>query len=344
VSYRFLRDLLFLLPAEVAHNVSLRGLSLAETVGALTFFTKPNQQKNIQLMGINFPNQVGLAAGLDKNAEHITALSRLGFGFIEVGTVTPQPQAGNSKPRLFRLPEYNAIINRMGFNNVGVEQLIKNIESAHANIILGINIGKNAVTPIEEAANDYLSCMRQVYIHADYITVNLSSPNTVGLRSLQLGDTISVLLNSLKEEQHKLAQQYSRYVPLVLKIAPDLESTQITSIAKTLLACQFDGVIATNTTTSREGTNNHKLAVEKGGLSGAPLFGRSTEVVAQLSAELGSKLPIIASGGVMSGEDAVAKIRAGASLIQLYTGIIYNGPNLVYETVNALSTVAKIEM
>lgn len=341
MSYRFFRDLLFMLPAEVAHNIGLRGLSFAADVGVLKCFIKPPaQQKAIKLMGIHFPNQVGLAAGLDKNAEHIAALSQLGFGFVEIGTVTPKPQVGNPKPRLFRLPEHSAIINRMGFNNVGVEQVIKNISKARSNIILGINIGKNAITPVENAASDYLTCMQQVYDHADYITVNISSPNTTGLRSLQLGDMISALLSALKEEQYKLSKKYNRYVPLVVKIAPDLTYIEITSIAHTLVAHQLDGVIATNTTISREGVDDHSLAIESGGLSGKPLFDRSTKVVAQLFAEIGGKLPIIAAGGIMSSDDAVAKIRAGASLVQIYTGMIYNGPSLINKTVEAISKIA----
>jgi dihydroorotate dehydrogenase len=288
-------------------------------------------------MGIEFPNQVGLAAGLDKNGEHINALSKLGFGFIEIGTVTPKPQDGNPKPRLFRLPEYEAIINRMGFNNVGVEQLLANVRRAKCSSVLGINIGKNALTPVENAIDDYMLGLSAVYPYAHYVTVNLSSPNTPGLRTLQFGDTFSALLEALKLQQQRLAKLHSKYVPLVIKIAPDLDETELTSIAKTLIQFEIDGVIATNTTVTRVGVESHILAKEAGGLSGKPLFEKSTQVVEQLSTELGGKLPIIAAGGIMCGEDAAAKIKAGAQLVQIYTGFIYNGPKLISQVVGSIT-------
>lgn len=338
MNYRLLRDLLFMLPAEAAHTFSLNALSLAERVGGLSLFAPTiNNPKKVTVMGIEFPNQVGLAAGLDKNGEHIDALSKLGFGFIEIGTVTPKPQDGNPKPRLFRLPEYEAIINRMGFNNVGVEQLLTNVRSAKCSSVLGINIGKNASTPVEHAIDDYLYGLSHVYPHAHYVTVNLSSPNTPGLRALQFGDSFSALLEALKLQQQRLAKLHNRYVPLVVKIAPDLDETELNSISKTLVQFEIDGVIATNTTITRTGVESHSLAKEAGGLSGEPLFEKSTQVVAQLSTELGGKLPIIAAGGIMCGEDAAAKIKAGAQLVQIYTGFIYKGAQLISDAINQLA-------
>jgi dihydroorotate dehydrogenase len=290
-------------------------------------------------MGLTFPNPIGLAAGLDKNGEFIDGLAALGFGHIEIGTVTPLPQSGNPKPRLFRITQANAIINRMGFNNDGVDRLVANVKRAHYHGILGINIGKNAVTPIEKATDDYLTCLRKVYAHASYITVNISSPNTKNLRQLQEEDALNDLLKQLKIEQHKLADMHGKYVPLTLKIAPDLDHGQIAQIARLLMQHRIDGVIATNTTLSREGVENLPHGLETGGLSGAPLCARSTAVISQLAAELQGALPIIGVGGILSGADAAAKIKAGASLVQVYSGLIYRGPELVKECCAALRAI-----
>ncbi|MCK5717578.1 MAG: quinone-dependent dihydroorotate dehydrogenase, partial [Thiomargarita sp.] len=281
------------------------------------------------VMGLNFPNAVGLAAGMDKNAEYIDSLAALGFGFIEVGTVTPRPQSGNPEPRLFRLPQAQGIINRMGFNNQGVDQLIQNVKKSHFKGILGINIGKNFDTPLEKAVDDYLIGLQKVYQYADYVTVNISSPNTPGLRDLQQDTALEQLLKSLTQAQKKLAQQHDKYVPLLIKIAPDLTDIEVTALADTVLKYAIDGIIATNTTLSRAGVENLEHAHEQGGLSGAPLSKRATEIVAQLSDSLQGKIPIIAAGGIMSAADAQDKIKAGASLVQIYTGLIYQGPHLV---------------
>jgi dihydroorotate dehydrogenase len=287
-------------------------------------------------MGLTFPNPVGLAAGLDKNGSCIDGLAALGFGFIEIGTVTPLAQPGNPGPRLFRLPEAQGIINRMGFNNNGVDALIANVQRAKYRGILGINIGKNAATPIEKAADDYLICLRKVYAHAGYIAVNISSPNTRNLRQLQGGNELDALLAQLKAEQERLAQQHGRYVPLTVKIAPDLDTEQIKQIAALLIKHHIDGVIATNTTLSRDGAEHLPHGNEAGGLSGAPLRERSTSVIRQLAAELQGALPIIGVGGILSGADAAEKISAGAALVQIYSGLIYRGPALVGECCAAI--------
>jgi dihydroorotate dehydrogenase len=290
-------------------------------------------------MGLNFPNPVGLAAGLDKNGDCINGLAALGFGFIEIGTITPLPQAGNPKPRLFRLPQANAIINRMGFNNDGVDKLIANVKRANYRGILGINIGKNAVTPIENAADDYLICLRKVYAHASYITVNISSPNTKNLRSLQDNDALDALLNLLKAEQRKLADTHGKYVPIALKIAPDMEAEQVLQIAQLLMTHHIDGVIAANTTISRTGVEGLPHGEEAGGLSGAPVRDKSTTVIRQLAAELQGALPIIGVGGILNGADAAEKIKAGASLVQIYSGLIYRGPALISEACAAIHAI-----
>ncbi|MDP1996743.1 MAG: quinone-dependent dihydroorotate dehydrogenase, partial [Gallionella sp.] len=296
------------------------------------------------VMGLTFPNPVGLAAGLDKNGDCIAGLAALGFGFIEIGTVTPLPQPGNPQPRLFRLPQAQGIINRMGFNNDGVDKLVENVKRADYRGILGINIGKNAATPIDKAADDYLICLRKVYAHAGYVTVNISSPNTKNLRQLQDVDALDNLLSQLKAEQHKLADVHGKYVPIAVKIAPDMASEQIAQIARLLTQHRMDGVIATNTTLSREGVESLPHGTETGGLSGAPLRGKSTAVTRQLAAELqacaeqgrGSALPIIGAGGILSGTDAAEKIEAGAALVQLYSGLIYRGPVLIDEACTAI--------
>ncbi len=334
--YTLARPFLFSLDAETAHELTITGL---QHFGCLLPKPPLSSQPPVQVMGLSFPNRVGLAAGLDKNGAAIDGLAKLGFGFLEIGTVTPRPQAGNPKPRLFRLPEHNAIINRMGFNNHGVQALLDNVRAAKYKGILGINIGKNADTPIERAAEDYLSCLEQVYALASYVTVNISSPNTKNLRQLQGEDELDALLSALKKKQTALADQQGRYVPLTLKIAPDLEPAQIETIATLLRRHHIDAVIATNTTLGREGVEASFHAKETGGLSGAPLFEKSTAVVAALSKALAGELPIIAAGGILNGEQARAKLAAGATLVQIYSGLIYRGPELVHELVRECANV-----
>jgi dihydroorotate dehydrogenase len=335
--YSLIRRILFSFDAETIHVFSLKALSFANNIGLLQLFVKKRIDFPVTVMGINFPNAVGLAAGLDKNARHIDALSMCGFGFIEVGTVTPVAQPGNDKPRLFRLPEDHAIINRMGFNNAGVEALIRNVKKSRKSCVLGINIGKNKDTPLENAVDDYLVCMQQVYSYADYITINISSPNTPGLRDLQHGEGLTALLTQLKNKQTELNQHYQRYVPLAVKIAPDLDETEIKDIAKRLLSADIDAVIATNTTNSRPASLKCKdVAEQAGGLSGAPVFELSTHVLKQLVDALEGKMPVIAAGGISSTKDAQQKIDAGASLVQIYTGFIYAGPQLINDCANAL--------
>ena len=336
--YVLFRKILFLFDAETAHVYSLNMLSLVEKLGLLRWFVKRRVDAPVTVMGIRFPNPVGLAAGLDKDAKHIDALQRCGFGFIEVGTVTPLAQPGNDKPRLFRLVADNAIINRMGFNNAGVEALVNNVKQSKPSCVLGINIGKNKATPLENAADDYLICMQHVYAHADYITINISSPNTPGLRELQHGDGLSRLLTQLKNKQAELEKTHHRYVPLAVKIAPDLEADEITDIAERLILANIDAVIATNTTSTRPSSLScKKLAHEQGGLSGQPVFELSTTVLKQVVAALDGKMPVIAAGGIVSAEDALEKIKSGASLVQIYTGFIYAGPKLIDDCVNALN-------
>ncbi len=329
--YSLAKPLLFQFDAEAAHDLTLKSLKLAEKTGALALYPKPPVCQPRDVMGITFPNAVGLAAGLDKNGAVIDGMAALGFGFIEVGTVTPRPQPGNPKPRLFRVKEAQGIVNRFGFNNLGVDNLIENVKAAKFKGVLGINIGKNFDTPNENAVSDYLMCMQKVYAHASYITVNISSPNTKNLRALQEKEALSNLLATLKLEQTKLASQYGRYVPIALKIAPDLEREQINEIADLLMEHKIDAVIATNTTLSRDAVQGLKNADETGGLSGAPVREKSTLVIQQLSQRLQGALPIIGVGGILSGADAVEKIAAGASLVQVYSGLIYKGPKLVHD-------------
>ena len=337
--YPLLRPVLFRLDPETAHHVTLQLLNFLHATGLSRMVAGRILGESRTVMGLTFPNPVGLAAGLDKNGDCIDGLAALGFGFIEVGTVTPQPQPGNPKPRLFRLPQANAIINRMGFNNAGVDKLVENVKRAEYRGILGINIGKNANTPIEKAADDYLICLRKVYAHASYVAVNISSPNTKNLRQLQREDALDDLLMQLKTEQQKLADTHGKYVPIALKIAPDMESEQVVQIAGLLMRHRIDGVIATNTTLSRVGVENLLHAEESGGLSGAPLRDKSTGVIRQLAAELQGSLPIIGVGGILSGTDAAEKIRAGAALVQLYSGLIYRGPALVAESCAATRAI-----
>ncbi len=331
-----LRPLLFRLDPETAHHLTLGGLKAAHALGLGGLIAKHPPDDPRTVMGLTFPNPVGLAAGLDKNGECIAGLAALGFGFIEIGTVTPLPQPGNPRPRMFRLPEAQGIINRMGFNNDGVDALIENVRRAEYRGILGINIGKNAATPIENAADDYLICLRKVYAHASYVTVNISSPNTKNLRQLQDEAALNNLLMLLKAEQQKLADAHGRYVPIALKIAPDMEGEQIAQIARLLMQHRIDAVIATNTTLSREGVEHLPHCNETGGLSGAPVRDRSTAVIRQLAAELKGALPIIGAGGILNGADAAEKINAGAALVQLYSGLIYRGPALVGECCAAI--------
>ncbi len=332
--YKLLRDILFLLPAETSHHLALDSLKLAGKTGFLGK-SEPIPGKPVTVMGIDFPNPVGLAAGLDKNGEYIDALAALGFGFIEIGTVTPRPQPGNPKPRLFRLPEAQAIINRMGFNNHGIDYLLENVRKAKYQGIIGINIGKNFDTPVESAVDDYLIGLRKAYPLAHYITVNISSPNTPGLRKLQYGDDLKRLLATLREEQQKLAIQYGRYVPVAIKVAPDLTTDEIRDMAAVFSAVQIDALIATNTTLDKSVVQGLRYADEQGGLSGMPLTKHSTEVIRQFRADMDARIPVIGVGGILSGEDAQAKLAAGASLVQVYSGFIYKGPELIRECVEA---------
>ncbi|MGB4498135.1 MAG: quinone-dependent dihydroorotate dehydrogenase [Methylococcaceae bacterium] len=332
--YSLLRPFVFAIEPEAAHELSLK--MLTATKNAANLFYPKVQEKPVTVMGLTFKNPVGLAAGADKNADCLDGMAALSFGFLEVGTVTPRPQAGNPKPRLFRLPEHEAIINRMGFNNKGIDYLLEQVKRSSYAGILGINIGKNADTPIENALDDYLIGLRKAYSVASYVTMNISSPNTKNLRQLQQGDELKKLISSMKEEQLKLQLEHGRYVPLVLKIAPDLTPDEVRNIADLLMAFSIDGVIATNTTISRDKISGHPLANETGGLSGAPVKEMATEVVRLLAAELNGKLPIIATGGIMSAVDAQEKLDAGASLVQVYTGLIYRGATLVSEIVNSI--------
>lgn len=336
MTYHILRPLLFRIDAERAHHLTLKTLQAAHLSGLSRLFPQPQPCRTRRVMGLDFPNPVGLAAGLDKNGDYIDALAALGFGFIEVGTVTPRPQPGNPQPRLFRIPEAQAVINRFGFNNAGVDALVENVRRASFRGILGINIGKNFDTPIERATDDYLVCLRKIYAHASYVTVNISSPNTKNLRQLQDKEALSGLLIALKQEQARLADAHGKYVPIALKIAPDLQTEQIIEIADLLLTHKIDAVIATNTTLSREGVEGLPNAEETGGLSGAPVRLKSTAVIKQLSLALGNAIPIIGVGGILQGIDAEEKIKAGASLVQVYSGLVYRGPVLVREICAAL--------
>ena len=331
--YSLARPLLFSLAPERAHELTLSMLKSAHKMGMIRSRVTA---KPVTCMGIEFPNPVGLAAGLDKNGAYIDALAALGFGFIEIGTITPKPQEGNPHPRLFRLPKAQAIINRMGFNNDGVDQLVENVKASKFKGILGINIGKNAATPVEEATSDYLICLEKVYNYASYITVNISSPNTKNLRSLQSGHALTELLETLKNRQLELAEEFQHYVPLVLKVAPDLDATDIQFIASQLKQFKIDGLIVTNTTLSREGVEGLPFADEAGGLSGAPVFEKSTACLAAFAQLLKDEIPLIGVGGILSGEQAVAKQQAGAALVQIYSGMIYTGPDLIQDCVDAM--------
>ena len=323
--YRLARPLLFSLDPETAHRLGLRLSALV--------FQKPVHAP-VRAMGLDFPNPVGLAAGLDKDAAHIDGLARMGFGFIEVGTATPRPQPGNPQPRLFRLPEKQALINRFGFNNPGVDAFLQNVARTRWRGVLGINIGKNATTPAEQAADDYAYCLEKVYGAASYVTINISSPNTAGLRALQEKQAVEALLSRLARRREVLARSYGKRVPLVLKVAPDLDGAGIEAIAEAVRSYGIDGVIATNTTTSREGVENLPNASEAGGLSGAPVLAKSTHVLRELRRLL-PDITLIGAGGILSGDDARQKREAGANLVQLYTGLVYRGPQLVPECASA---------
>jgi dihydroorotate dehydrogenase len=334
--YTLLRPLLFTLPPETAHCVTFNAIKNAKKLGLLP--DDPIECKSRNIMGLDFPNPVGLAAGLDKNGEHLDALAALGFGFIEIGTVTPYPQPGNPQPRIFRIPQAKAIINRLGFNNQGVDRLLANVKCADYQGILGINIGKNFSTPLEQAADDYLLCLRKVYTCASYITINISSPNTKDLRQLQNDAELEQLLRRLKSEQEKLADSHGKYTPLAVKIAPDLESSQINKIAMLLVKYKIDCIVATNTTLSRVGVEKYPLSHEVGGLSGAPLTQPATAIIRQLHTTLQGAIPIIGVGGIMTAADAKEKMDAGASLVQIHTGLIYHGPDLIREIAQAVCT------
>lgn len=334
--YKAIRSLLFKFDPEVSHELSLDWLGASERLKVLGAVSSPRVNHPVEVMGLTFPNPVGLAAGLDKNADYFNALGTLGFGFVEVGTVTPKAQAGNPKPRLFRLPEHQAIINRMGFNNKGVDHLVAQVSKPRRyDGVLGINIGKNKVTPEAQALDDYLIGMNAVYAYADYITVNISSPNTPGLRDLQFGENLQKLLAGIKAEQSKLADQQGRYVPVAVKIAPDMTEEELQSTAKAILESGLDAIIATNTTVSREGVENSLIADEAGGLSGLPVRDKSTHAIKVLAEALNGALPIIGVGGIVRPEDAVEKFKAGASIVQIYSGFIYEGPKLVRESAAA---------
>jgi dihydroorotate dehydrogenase len=335
--YELARSLLFALDPETAHDLSLRALAGAHAIGAAQLLHPALPDDPVQAMGLTFPNPVGLAAGLDKNGVYVEPLAALGFGFVEVGTVTPRPQAGNLRPRLFRLPQAGALINRLGFNNDGVHALVARVRDARPAALLGINLGKNADTPLERSIDDYAQGLNAVYPYARYVTVNISSPNTRDLRTLQGGTELDALLAVVARERARLADQYGRRVPIAVKIAPDLTDKDLTRIADALVAHGMDAVIATNTTVAREPVAGLPNGQQAGGLSGRPLFARSTQVVRTLAQHLQGALPIIGVGGIFCGADAVEKLRAGASLVQLYTGLVYRGPGLVAECRRALA-------
>ena len=333
--YKIIRKILFMMDAERAHDLSLKMLKIIHQLKLGRVFFGRKYNSGIQVMDIDFPNPVGLAAGLDKNGDYFDALSDCGFGFVEIGTVTPRPQAGNPLPRLFRLPEAEAIINRMGFNNKGVDYLVEQVKKSSYKGVLGINIGKNFDTPVEKAVDDYLICLQKVYPYADYITINISSPNTPGLRDLQFGEALNKLLTALKLKQTELAQKSGKYVPLAVKIAPDMDDAAIQILADTFVQQGVDAVIATNTTSSREGVEGLPHAEEQGGLSGRPVKDKSDHVLHVLVTHLQGKIPVIAVGGISSAEDAVNKLSLGASLVQVYTGFVYQGPALIQDCVQA---------
>jgi dihydroorotate dehydrogenase len=334
--YDLIRPLLFALDAETAHRATLYGLDVAHRSNFIHLVAKPPQELPTTAFGVRFPNPVGLAAGLDKNADHLDALGALGFGFVEVGTTTPRPQPGNDKPRMFRLPRHEAVINRLGFNNAGVDALVRNVQQSSYRGVLGINIGKNKDTPNDKAVDDYLFCLERVHALASYITVNISSPNTQGLRDLQEEATLRRFIETLREAQERLGSQSGARKPMLLKIAPDLSESELDAIADVLLAAKVDGVICTNTTIDHSAVADDPQGNETGGLSGKPLSARSTAVLRGMRQRLGDQLAIIGVGGILDGSDAAEKIAAGASLVQLYSGMVYRGPALIAECVNEI--------
>lgn len=336
--YGLARPFLFGLDAEAAHGAGLRAIELAYRSGLNPLLARAPKPLLTKAFGLSFPNPVGLAAGMDKDGAHIDALFSLGFGFVEIGTTTPRPQEGNPKPRMFRLRQHEAVINRLGFNNLGVDALVRNVERARRRGpgLLGINIGKNRDTPNENAADDYLHCLERVYPLADYVTVNISSPNTQGLRDLQQEEALWRLVCTLRERQEDLAAQHGHRTPMLLKIAPDLSEPEIDSIAEVLNKARVDGAIATNTTVDRFAVEGHAHAGEAGGLSGRPLYGKSTAVLRRLRARLEDRVVLVGVGGILSGADAAGKVAAGAQLVQMYTGLVYRGPGLIAESVDAI--------
>lgn len=341
--YSLLRSILFMMDGEKSHHLSLNSLNTLHKLKLSGLLAKPMVEDPVTVMGIEFPNRVGLAAGLDKNGQYVDALGQLGFGFVEVGTVTPRAQDGNPKPRLFRIKEAEAIINRMGFNNDGVDQLLENVSNIDYgrknNGVLGINIDKNLTTPVEKAVDDYLIGMQKIYSRADYMVVNISSPNTPGLRDLQFGENLKILLDNLKNQQAKLHQEHGFYKPLAIKIAPDLDSNDINELGETFVEFELDGIIATNTTFDRSKVEGMQNADEQGGLSGKPLADKSTQVIKQLVTAMDNKIPVIGVGGITDGQTAVDKIQAGAAMVQIYSGFIYHGPALVHEAASAIKAL-----
>ncbi len=341
--YSFLRPLLFQLNPETAHHITLNALKASYCLGLGNRLFPPPPAQPCEVMGLKFANRIGLAAGMDKNGDYIDALAALGFGFLEIGTTTPRPQPGNPPPRLFRIPQAQAIINRMGFNNKGVDYLVARVEQARFKGVLGINISKNFDTPLEKAVDDYLCCMRKVYPHAGYIALNISSPNTPGLRNLQKKESLSRLIGPLKEEQQHLTSIHGRYVPLAVKVAPDLDVDEVNTVAEVLLEHTIDALIATNTTLNHQPVEQLPHGQETGGLSGAPLRHQATCIIKQFSQALDSRLPIVGVGGIMSGADACEKLVAGASLVQIYSGLIYSGPALIREIAEAIGNSANLQ-
>lgn len=339
--YALARELLFKLSPETSHELSIDLIGAGGRLGLNGLLCKAPRLP-VKVMGLEFANPVGLAAGLDKNGDAIDGFAQLGFGFVEIGTVTPRPQPGNPKPRLFRLPAATALINRMGFNNQGVDHLLTRVRAARYRGVLGINIGKNFDTPVERAVDDYLLCLSKVYTHASYVTVNVSSPNTPGLRTLQFGDSLKQLLEALRQRQEDLTAEHGKRVPLAIKIAPDMSDEETVEVARALIETGMDAVIATNTTLSRVGVEGLPFAEQTGGLSGAPVLEQSTHVVRVLAGELAGRLPIIAAGGITEGRHAAEKIAAGASLVQIYSGFIYRGPELIHEAVDAIAALPRV--
>ncbi|MDR3065019.1 MAG: quinone-dependent dihydroorotate dehydrogenase [Comamonas sp.] len=342
IPYSLTRPILFGMDPEAAHDLTMNLMAKGQNTLLQKAWARPLVNDPIELAGLQFPNRVGMAAGLDKNARCIDALAAMGFGFVEVGTVTPRPQSGNPKPRMFRIPEKNALINRLGFNNEGLDAFLANVRRSQVRanggaMLLGLNIGKNATTPIEEATSDYIKALDGVYPHADYVTVNISSPNTKNLRALQSDEALDALLGAVANRREQLASQHGKRAPVFVKIAPDLDEEQVGVIAATLERHGMDGVIATNTTISRDAVKGLQHAEESGGLSGAPVLEASNQIIRQLRSALGSRFPIIGVGGILSGADAVSKIRAGADVVQIYSGLIYRGPGLVTEAAQAIA-------